>query len=402
MDSPSQSQPAGRFIRIILPVILVVAAVAVGALMLKFRFAPEELPIRREAPRVVVMDAVVRDIPVTILSQGHVQPHTSTTLLSEISGIVEFVSPLLREGSFFPKGEVLLRIEPTEYRAALAEMERNLAAADVIYQEEKARAAQAREDWNRRQDAPAGDLTLRLPQLRRAETELWAAEAAVAVARRNLQKTELRAPYDGRVKQRLADLGQSLVARNSPVAEIYATDAAEIRAMLPLSDLRFLDVAQSPTASHAGTDAQVRVIRRDGPVLREWSGSLSRIGGAIDPATRQVPVIITVQDPFGLLPDSTVLSPLLAGSFVEVEIYGKQVESIVELPRLALRPGNTLYLLNEADQLEIRAVSVLRQQGDLVWIDAGLEGGERVILTPLATVVPGMVLSAAEKSPGMP
>ena len=106
-------------------------------------------------------------------------------------------------------------------------------------------------------------------------------------------------------------------------------------------------------------------------------------------------VVARVDDPYSRLPGST-RSPLPVGLFVEAEIEGVEVDGVFEIPRAALRRNDSLWVVDDSDQLHIRRIEVLRFGRNHVWIRAGLETGERVVTSSLEIVTEGMEVRTTE------
>jgi multidrug efflux system membrane fusion protein len=167
--------------------------------------------------------------PVRVRSQGTVQPRTRSTLLPEVAAKVLEVSPSFRPGGFFDTGEVLLKLDPVDYETALVVAKATLAQAEVVLAEETAKAGQARENWRALgKTGEPGALALRLPQVAKAEADVSAAKAQIAQAERDLERTVIRAPYDGQVLEQLVDVGQ-YVNEGTALGQIFAVDYVEIR-----------------------------------------------------------------------------------------------------------------------------------------------------------------------------
>ncbi len=158
--------------RAVLPLIIVLLAVASAVLMTVFRPTP---PVNNPPPVAQLVETMtVHAGPVryTVKSQGTVRPRTETTLVSEVTGKIVKLSDNYVVGGFFNAGEELLRIDPSDYQAALISAEANLASAEAKLADEQARSAQARKDWenlNRvtgKQGREPGPLVLRKPQPR--------------------------------------------------------------------------------------------------------------------------------------------------------------------------------------------------------------------------------------------
>ena len=383
---------AVRLIKYLLPPLIIL--VALGALILLFlaRKAPPEREIERVLPRVEVLEIVPKTSRLTLHSQGVVQARQSTLLITEVSGVVEWVSPALYAGGFFENGEVLLRLEATAYESALASARVRLAQAELLHEQESALAEQARLEWENIGEGPGSDLTLRIPQLRAAAEELEAAKAAVRLAERDLRHTQVRAPYRGRVREKFVDVGQSLAARASQIASIYSVDAVEIRVSFSQQDAGLLELPELfVEGGMTGAQAPVEVIAEFGAQHHVWQGTLDRTEGAVDASTRLVYAVVRVDEPYASS-DERVRPPLKVGMFVRVKIQGREIRNAVKLPREALQRENWVHVLDAQNRLEIRPVEVVHRAMDHVVVSEGLHEGERVILTRLQYATPGMQL----------
>jgi len=373
---------------------LALLLLAGGSILLAMRFKPE--PERAEPkkaiPAVEYVVAKKRALRATVESQGTVQPRSETTLVAEVGGRVERVASALFPGGRFAKGDVLLEIDPADHRAALADARSRRADARLALEQEEALAAQAFEDWLGYESSPISELALREPQLEAARARLEAAEAAVALAERNLERTRIRAPYNGVAREKFVDVGDFLAPQSTRIAIVFATDRAEVRLPVSLRDLAYLPMAEI-RAGEAAPPVEIRAAR--GGRTRVWDGRIVRAEGAIDPGTRMAYLVASVDRPYCETDDRP---PLKAGSFVTATIFGHRLEEAIELPRAALRQGEVVHALGPDDRLDIRPVSVYQAKAKSVIIDGGLADGERVALTSLEAPVQGMRL-APESAP---
>ena len=209
-----------RLVQIWLAVIILIAGGAIAAGLIKLRAVPVPGVPPKAVAEVETITARKQDLKVLIPAQGTIEPATVTRAAAEVEGTVIAVSPDYEVGGNFKEGEVLLEIDPSDYKAALAQAESTLAEAKLQVAQEEMRAEQAVRDWGRiaRPDQTPNELVQRIPQLAAARAKVTASEAAVSRAMRDLERTKLRAPYDGRIRQKLVDLG-TRVAKAGPLAE---------------------------------------------------------------------------------------------------------------------------------------------------------------------------------------
>ncbi|TVS10650.1 MAG: efflux RND transporter periplasmic adaptor subunit [Wenzhouxiangella sp.] len=380
------------FLKIVLPATLMIAiSVGVVVLLASQRPAPPEREPTVSAMLVDVISAQPSAGFFSVQAQGTVRPRTETTIASEVSGRLVRVADNFTAGGFFRAGETLAEIDPSDYEAALLQAEAELASARSRLADESARSEQARRDWQRLHgsDREPGELVLRLPQVAGAQAAVQAAEAGVLRARRNLERTRISLPFDGLVRARQADLGQ-FVSTGTALAVVFAVDVAEVRLPLSDQDLAFLNLP-SPGRSDSAEPVPVALQGRVGGQQGHWQAHIVRTEGVVDEATRLVYAVAEIADPYGLLGSERAL-PLAMGTFVQAEIRGQVSAGLIELPRAALRDGNTVYLANDDDELEIRTVEVMRTTPQRAYVHNNIHPGDRVITTAIQAPIPGLAL----------
>ena len=345
---------------------------------------------------------------------GHeesVAPRTESDLVSQVSGPVVWVSPALASGGFFEEDEALIRIDRADYevelesaRAAVARGESEHERARKELERQKTLAKRSVASAARYDDAANAE-RIALATLREARAKRERAE-------RDLARTEIRAPYAGRVREENVDVGQ-FVTRGAPIGRIYAVDYAEVRLPVPDSDLGYMDLPMLYRGeAPEGGGAPVRLHARFAGGDHTWTGRIVRTEGEIDARSRMVNVVARVEDPYGRsglvsASDEQTLGgrtdgdrpPLAVGLFVEAEIQGRRVENAVVLPRSALRGGDRVLVVDAESRVHFRDVVVLRSQREEVVIGGGLAAGEHVVVSPLSAVVDGMAVRVARDGP---
>jgi len=416
--------------KVALPLALLALAGVGVALVWATRPEIEPRPPEAPTPLVRVVEVFPERFRFRVRTFGSVAPRSESELVPQVSGEVVWTSPALVAGGFFEQGEPLLRVDPRDYEVEVRSARAALARADSEF--ERARVER------RRQRRLAGESVASQARIddaenayRVAEAALLEAQARLERAERDLARTELVAPYEGRVRSEEVDVGQ-FVSRGQAVARLYAVDYAEVRLPVPDRDLRYLDLplgwraAEEPAEGGGGdetlADAAVPVAAPRGPevVLRTefageqlaWRGRVVRTEGEIDPRSRMVNLVARVADPYARHGDGD-RPPLAVGLFVEAEILGRAVADAYVLPRAALRRDESdlrggrdvVHVVEEGERLRLREVEVLREESDHVVVGAGLEPGARVSVSPLRAVVDGMrvrVRSDEETSSGRP
>lgn len=351
-----------QLIRIILPI----AVLALGYFSFHQLSDEKEMPpprIGERRPIEAQANLLQReDYQVVLQSQGLVQPHNRTSLTPRVGGRVREISPNFESGSFFRKGETLLVLDPTDFQTAKTAALARLARAEASLAQEDARAKQALLDWNDLgYTEPPTDLVLRKPQLKEAKANVKAAQADLDDAIRDLERTEVIAPYAGRVRQRLVGLGQS-VSSGTVLGEIFSTDFAEVRLSLSAKELIHVKLPDNPE------DPPVDVTLVDALTEgseKTWEGEIVRTEGILDAKSRKLFVIARVNDPFGLegSQNKSNNEPLRIGQPVRAILEGATIPDVFVIPR------KTLYRPNEILTIHPTEFTLKRQKITPIWTD---------------------------------
>lgn len=358
--------------------------------MLSTQRQPQQTPPEITPLSVEVAPAKKQTINYYINTQGSVEPKLTTTLTAEVTGRVVFVSPSFVQGGFFNKGDVLIQIDPADYRTAVKTAEANLARARASLAEEKARAKVAEDEWNSLMKGDAPDLYLRKPQLAGEIANLRSAEAEVERAKRDLMRTEIKAPYDGLVNKKSVELGQFLPA-GSEVGIVFGTAVAEIRFPISEYDAKYL-----PLATKANEALNIPVLLVDDPVnpKKQWRAEVVRDEGVINVQSQVIYLVAEVQDPYlRRQPENRTL--LKFGQFVSAQLQGVTVDNVVVLPRHLIRRGNQVLVAVEGE-LEVRDVEIHRADSQYGYIIAGIESDDQIVTTSIHNPLNGMTVNTSE------
>jgi RND family efflux transporter MFP subunit len=404
-------------------------------------------PPQRQAPEdpgklVRVMIVSPQEVPLIVQGFGTVRAKTEWSMVPEVSGLVVRLLPQLRAGLHVKKGELLCEIDPRPYRLTVQRIhaqitqlhkeiaflkqqrqnhratrdiaERNLTIADEELRRDEALVQKgtisARELDRRRQwrnefantvQAATNSLALIDPQIEKTEAAIAVARAQLAEAELQLHKTRLVAPFDGQVVNTTLALGE-FVQAGREVALLYDTTAVEIPIAVPLDDLRWLPALSPETLRRVHGDQEpsafslpvATVHWRSGNGDYSWQGHVVRWEAGLDEKTRTLTLVVEVRDPWRtFLPGQH--PPLQPGMFCEVEIAAMTVPDAIVIPRIALRDDHTVFLVHNS-VLVIRRVRVLRLLRDQAILTAGLQQGDRVVVSPLTAPIPGMKLRPLE------
>lgn len=373
----------------LLPIIIILVGLIIGYFQFILKPEPNVVAPERPITGVEVITVQPKTIQLTVSSQGTLLPAVETDLTAEVSGRIVQVADHFRAGNSFRQGDILIRIDPADYKAAVTARAAELANAELTLAQEQALAEQAAADWEALGDGDASPLTLRLPQLKQAQALVESAQAALAKAQRDLDRTEIKAPYDGIVLTKNVDIGQYIIANPAnPIARIYATSRGEIRLPITAAEANFLDFR---TKRQRFVTLTLPNTKSD----ETWQARLARIEDTINPNSRLLYVVAELPEPFT---ETAQPSALRRGTFMAAEIEGRAVQNAYSIPRYALRGSNTVYIYTDENTLETRTVDILKSDAKQVVITAGLNTGERVVISPIAYYIEGMDVSIVNET----
>lgn len=364
-------------VRILIPIFILAAGFGAW----KWLGVPveEPKPLHQPPQKLKTEKAVLHsaDFQVTLETQGTIRAHHNTTITSLVAGTIQTIHPCFEDGAFFTEGEILAELDPADLQAAHTAAESRLARAEATLAQEEARAKQAKLNWDDiGYDEKPSPLVLRVPQLKEANAVVTSARADLDQATRNLERTKIRAPFDGRVKSRLVGLGQA-VGGTTPLGEVFATDFAEVRLPLSADQLPFVKL---PTRND---DQAVDVILTDAlgkenqPSGNTWKARIVRTEGTLDETSRELFAIARVDDPFGIVSKNPELR---IGQPVRALVHGNILKDVFAIPRTALRGVNRIYLIDPAGQNgpAIRKVEIqpVWSTAETLVIQDGLKNGD--------------------------
>ncbi|MCE9789540.1 efflux RND transporter periplasmic adaptor subunit [Shewanella chilikensis] len=374
------------FFRRIAPLIIIAVAVLGAELLMMTKQEPEQKAEEIPLPVVDVTQVEQQTMSLNLPSYGTVTPKNKTQLVSEVQGRILSIAPAFVAGGVVHQGDELAVIEPSDYEADLMQAQATLAQAKAALDEEIARGEVAKIEFSGYDNGMPPELGLRVPQLKKEQANVKYAEAALARAKRNLERTVIRAPFDAIVRARSVDLGQ-YVAIGSNLGELYDTAVAEVRLPLANKDLAYLESVDNP-------DTQVTLSAALAGKTVTWTGKVVRSEGVIDPDNRMVYLVAEVQDPYLRKQKQAGQLPLKYGSFVNAVIKGRTVDGLVKLPRHMVR-NQHVAVVNKDNKIEMRQVNVVRTDLEYVYIKDSLKDGERISKTNLNNMTNGQLVRVA-------
>jgi len=373
--------------RRILPLFIVLAALLVAFFLIKLKRVPEKGPTRARVIPVEVAEVQEAERWLPIEATGTVHPKYEVELVPQVSGLVVWIDPEFVRGHFFKKGELLFKIDDTDYVSALEEAKAKLTKAVLDLETIKAKAEIARREWELMKHPPDEKpvpLVFYEPQYENARQLVASARADVRKAEVDLERTRITAPFNCYIRSESVELGH-YVRSGSKVAKLVYSDEAEV--VLPVQEKYISWI--SARDRQGGRKGSAVTITTPGLGM-SMEGEIDRIAPYVDSKTRLVDIFVVVKDPFCQSAGDKDCSPLPVGTFVEGTILGHTPRGACIVPASALRTGGSLYVVEGGGRLSIRRVKLLHVAGSRAWVSGDIAPGELVVTSPMRGAAPGM------------
>ena len=392
MDNPHGRPPLSRrekFALTVAGLVILLVSAAVATYMMKNRPQPERRKPIPSAQVVTVRLLAATTQQVNVPVMGTVVPATEVDLRSLVAGVVLWIHPEFVEGGIVKKGQNLVRIDPTEYELALIMKKAVLEGAILDLKTEEGRQDIAQSEWEilgleEKATDMDRELALRKPQLAAYRARLEAARAEITQAELDLERTVIKAPFNSVIRSAAVHVGSQATVQGT-LAHLAGSDTFFIEALLPLDRLEWVHIPENSL----NNGSRAEIVADSGRVL---TGTVYRLLGDIEPDGRLARIFIQVNDPLDLNRKNGDRRPLLLGDYVSARIEGRSVQDVFVIERRHLKDGNMVYIADENDQLQVRAVNIVWSSTDHVFV-RGLAEGERLIISDVPAPVEGMKLS---------
>lgn len=380
--------------RVIIPV-----GILLGCVLFAIYLVRTPTEVRATAPEIIPVSVRVAEVQresvqLIVESQGKVQAAQQVSLSVPVAGPVQWIAPALDAGGYVSEGQTLLRLESSDFETAVARSRASLQQAQAEASHADQELARLRELAKQRlvSDSQLQDAQ-RLAEVNKAK--LADAQANFRQAELDLQRTEIKAPFNAVVQMREVEVGQ-YVNRAQSVAVLYGADTVEVRVPLAIRQLGYLNIPLGSRGEIPADQApDVALTGIYGGVEQHWQGKLVRTEAAIDANSNTVQTIIRVQQP-----QQPGAVPLPIGLYVEAQISGKQVDDIFVLPRSVIRNNNQVLVVDAENKMFYREVEIYRLEENRVLISGGILPGEYICTSPIQAVVNGMAVQPVVETLG--
>ena len=427
---------------LIIPAILI--GVGIFVIQKKNSSKPVQMPVAERTTTVRVMTVPQSDVVPHLTATGNVQPSQVWSAVAQVSGTVVEMHPRLEKGELIRAGEVLLKIDPSDYELAIVQAETAIEStrvqlAQVDVQEQNARtslqieqqALKITEDELQRKEkllanktvsyseyekeqrislqqkqsvqSQLNSLSLYPIERKKLQAEQAKLDAQLSGAKLNLERTTVTMPFNGRIAKVAVEFQQLVNDRLGAMIVADGIDTAEVTVQIPMGRLgglihsrEVVDIAEAANVEigkKLGLTA--RVFLQQGGHSIEWDATVERLSDELDPRTRTVGVIVEVDQPYARVQPGK-RPPLVKGLFVNVELKGSPYRDVIVIPLSALHDDQMVYVVDAEKRLQRRTVTMAARGADYVIIKQGLEAGELIVLSDLAPAIDGMLLATVD------
>ena len=364
-----------------------------------------------------VLKVVPRKIQPTAVGYGYTKPAHEWEAQAELDGTVFWISEDFKDGALIRKGSDILKLDPSSYELGLVKLNAEIEVAKLTDQTIRESVKIAEKDYQVQKveydravglaksghlsksgkDKIASELLGSQQQLQTLKNNLAinraqqkVLQAELAIARRDIENTVIRAPYDVRITEKMVDIA-GYVNKGEVILRADGIDAVEVSAQLPLGKMRPLrrDSKHRPFDSKLHDNLEAMVELKAGEKTIVWDAKVNRSGGKIDAQTQSQSIVVRIEGPYKKA-EPGKKPPLIRDTFVKVKLKAPVMRKKILLPVASIH-NNRVYIVKEG-KLEIRPVKVDFVQGQIAVIRNGVEKDDLVVLSKLSPAVEGMAL----------
>ncbi len=309
---------------------------------------------------------------------SEVNANVSVNLVAQVVGQIEHIPNSIFPGAFVKKGSTLASIDDANYQLALKQKKAMVIQAQANLDIELAQVQNAKSDYKLsgiQLKKSAKSVALRDPQLASSKAALAIAKADLAKAQLDLNRTKLTMPFDGYIITQHVSQG-AYVNNASAVFELIDSQSYRLEVKVPQ---KFIDILDKESA--------VTINKIDSNKTR--TGKILSVLPQVNASDRQVRVLISIEDPLAL---HSTLVPIRYNDYVQVTLFGQEMQGAVQLNTDDLKDGNKIWIVDENTQLQQRFVDVLYSGRIKSWVRINLEDGDQLLNSPLVNAKPGMAV----------
>lgn len=324
------------------------------------------------------------DVLLQVEGLGYIKPASEIVLKSETLGKIVFLNENIVPGYFLKQGDLIAKIDDSDYKTTLLQKKANYEKALADLEIEKGSQEVARKELNLARSLNILDnssesaLVLRQPYLKKALSAVKLAEAEVELAKNNLSKTSIYAPFDMIITEKYVSEGsyvsnQSQILKGSYQHEVWG----EIS--IPYNMIKFLDIENQ-------TKKDVLISVANDNSQTSFKGKFNKIIPEIEQNGLMAKVLVTIKDPY-LVKNK----PLLIGTKVKAIFSGVKLKNIHKLNNNLIRDNNKIYI-SDNSTLKIKDIHIVYQDENYTYVDSGITDNSLIITSTLSNAVENMPL----------
>ena len=331
-----------------------------------------------------------KTVPVELDAVGNVEPYATVAIKAQVPG--EILDVYFKEGDFVSKGQILLKIDPRPYEAALAQAQAALARDKVLAENNRAQAKRY-QSLLAEGVVPAQQVETFTSAADSSEASLRADEAAIKTAELNLEYCTIRSPLDGRTGTLMLKPGNLVKVADVPIVVINQVNPIFVNFAVPQQFWPDLTKFTAERSLHV----KAMVPKDSGP---SEEGTVTFLDNAVDATTGMIHLRATFNN---------AQNRLWPGLFVNILLTLSQQAGATVVPEQAIvdgEQGKFVYVVNSENRVQPRPVSTSRTVDGQVVIDKGLRPGEMIVtdgqgrLSPNAKIDPKSNVGEADPTGG--
>jgi RND family efflux transporter MFP subunit len=360
-------------------VLILALAIIIAFAIIKTAPKPERTITPVKARLVEVIELVRSESRPNWLAGGEVSASQQVDLSSRVSGRVIGVDALAIPGAYLPKGTQLAKLDPVDFQLQLIQKEAAVTQAQAELDIESGQGRVALQNYNRSKNSRAASnprdkaLMLRAPQQKSKQAALLRAKADFDSAQLNLERTQIKMPFNGQVMSRSLSIG-SQVNTSTVLYTIANSEEYWLEVKVAKPFLAFLDLQKDALIGQSNWPLQ------EGKAV--WhKAKILHVLPEVDIADRQAKLLIAIANPLALKPS------ILIGDYVDVQLFANTLPNSYKISSQYLI-GDSAWVVNE-QKLYKRTLNILFKGREFVWVDSGFEEGDALLTSKLGTITEG-------------
>lgn len=347
-----------------------------------------EGPAAPPPPAVVVATVIKKDVPIYVENVAQTEAFLTVEIRARVQGFL--TQAPFKEGGRVKQGELLFEIDPKPYQAIVDEAKANVSKTEASLSRANADVERLR-PLVKQSAISQQDLDNAISTAKMAEADMLGAKAALKKAELDLGYTQMKAPFDGIIGERLVDVGNYVGSTGGSTLLATVSTMDPIRAVFHVSESSFLRfqkrfLGDDEARERHSESMQFQLILGDGSTYPEI-GKFDFADRALDARAGTLKVVVTFPNKEGLL---------RPGQFARVRAKPEERPDAILVPQRAVSTTQSIkfvFVVGEGNKVEQRPVQITDRFEDLFVVSEGVKEGERVIVEGIQKARPGMVVN---------